>query len=85
MSTRSYHEILQLARKKLSEAELQRLAEDLKNAAPQQDGAADSQNGTTGSVYDSMSRRGLVGKLTSAPADLSTNPIHMEGFGKDAQ
>ena len=34
------------------------------------------------SLFDSLCRRGLVGCIKDAPADLSTNPKHMEGFGK---
>jgi hypothetical protein len=30
---------------------------------------------------DRMRRLGLLGCITSAPADLSTNPKYMEGFG----
>ncbi len=85
MSDHSYDEILQRARKELSETELQRLAEDLIATPPPQNGSAGAQNVVTESVYDSMNRRGLIGKLTIAPADLSTNPIYMEGFGKDAE
>jgi len=85
MSAHSYDDILQRARKELSDAELRRLADDLRTLLPQKNEDADMSNGETNSVYDSMSRRGLIGKLTTAPADLSTNPIYMEGFGKDAE
>jgi len=37
------------------------------------------------SLYDALNERGLIGSITDAPADLSTNPKHMEGFGTDAQ
>jgi hypothetical protein len=33
-------------------------------------------------VYDAMVRLGLLGCLKGGPADLSTNPIYMEGFGE---
>lgn len=36
-----------------------------------------------GSVYDALKRSGLLGRLTGGPADLSTNPTYMEGFGAD--
>jgi len=85
MSAHSYDDILQRARKELSDAELRRLADDLRTPLPQKNEDADMSNGETASVYDSMSRRGLIGKLTTAPADLSTNPNYMEGFGKDAE
>jgi hypothetical protein len=37
-------------------------------------------------AFDVMDRAGLVGCIKGAsrsPADLSTNPIHMEGFGRE--
>ena len=34
-------------------------------------------------LYDALNARGLIGFMTDGPSDLSTNPIHMEGFGKD--
>jgi len=37
------------------------------------------------SLYDALNERGLIGSITDAPADLSTNPKYMEGFGADAQ
>jgi hypothetical protein len=33
------------------------------------------------SVYDAMNRLGLLGCVTDGDSDLSTNPVHMEGFG----
>lgn len=38
---------------------------------------------TPRTLYDALKDRGLVGFMTDGPGDLSTNPIHMEGFGKD--
>lgn len=39
---------------------------------------------TTGgeSAYDAAIRLGLIGGIKDGPIDLSTNPAHMEGFGK---
>ncbi|NNJ27525.1 hypothetical protein [Alienimonas chondri] len=34
------------------------------------------------SLYDAMNEVGAIGYVTDAPADLSTNPVHMEGFGR---
>ena len=34
-------------------------------------------------LYDALNARGLIGFMTDGPSDLSTNPIHMEGFGRD--
>ena len=36
-------------------------------------------------LYDALNDRGIIGSITDAPSDLSTNPKHMEGFGTDAQ
>jgi hypothetical protein len=33
------------------------------------------------SVCDAMVRLGLLGSVTDGPADLSTNPKYMQGFG----
>ncbi len=35
------------------------------------------------SAYDIASRLGILGSAQGLPADLSTNPRHMEGFGRD--
>ncbi len=78
MSLYSYDAILKLAREELSDGERHRLVAALKKSEAQENGAANS-------VYESMANRGLIGKLTTAPADLSTNPAYMEGFGKDAK
>ena len=43
-------------------------------------------NGETGrSALDGFKERGLLGSITDAPADWSTNPKYMEGFGQDAE
>jgi hypothetical protein len=34
-------------------------------------------------LFDRAKRAGLIGCLNGAPADLSTNPKYMEGFGRD--
>lgn len=34
-------------------------------------------------LLERLNRKGLVGCLRGGPPDLSTNPIHMEGFGRD--
>ena len=43
-------------------------------------GAPKSENGET--VHEAMVRLGLLGSVKDAPADLSTNPRYMEGFGQ---
>ncbi len=35
------------------------------------------------SAYDIAKRLGIIGSAKGLPADLSTNPKHMEGFGRD--
>jgi hypothetical protein len=37
------------------------------------------------SLFDRMTRHGLLGCLEGGPADLSTHPAHMEGFGDSDQ
>lgn len=36
------------------------------------------------SFYDAATRLGLIGCVQGGPADLSTNPKYMEGFGERA-
>lgn len=40
-----------------------------------------SKNGTE-SFYEAASRLGLIGCVQGGPADLSTNPKYMDGFGE---
>jgi hypothetical protein len=48
--------------------------------------SASVQNGNgQDSLFDRMSRHGLLGCLAGGPDDLSTNPVHMEGFGNSDQ
>ena len=35
------------------------------------------------SAYDLAKRLGILGSAKGLPTDLSTNPKHMEGFGRD--
>jgi metal-responsive CopG/Arc/MetJ family transcriptional regulator len=35
------------------------------------------------SAYDVAKRAGVIGVFKGGPSDLSTNPEHMEGFGRD--
>jgi len=41
-----------------------------------------SSNGRT--MYEAFAEKGLIGCVHSRTGDLSTNPKHMDGFGKDA-
>ncbi len=36
---------------------------------------------TEPTAFDILSRSGLIGCLKGGPADLATNPAHLEGFG----
>jgi predicted DNA-binding antitoxin AbrB/MazE fold protein len=39
-------------------------------------------NGTEQTLYEVLDEVGLVGCVKNAPLDLSSNPRHLEGFGK---
>lgn len=54
---------------------LQQALAPLEQTAPVKDGGKET-------VYEAMTRLGLLGCITDAPADLSTNPVYMEGFGE---
>jgi hypothetical protein len=38
---------------------------------------------TEPSVFDLAQQAGIIGLIKDAPADLSTNPRYLEGFGRD--
>ncbi|MFW6114314.1 MAG: hypothetical protein ACOC7K_01085 [bacterium] len=38
-----------------------------------------------GSALEGFRKRGFLGSIKDAPADLSTNRKYMEGFGRDTQ
>lgn len=63
--------------KQLSPDERRQLVRELSKPEPPAAGE------TPRTLYDALKDRGLVGFMTDGPGDLSTNPIHMEGFGKD--
>jgi hypothetical protein len=48
---------------------------------------ATQNNGTDSgrTLFDAFNDHGMIGSITDAPADWSTNPKYMEGFGKDAE
>lgn len=61
-----------------------RLAETSRKRATPANAAATQEAEET--AYDLASRAGLIGCIQGAPrspTDLSTNPKHMEGFGRD--
>ena len=41
-----------------------------------------SSNAAEPTLFEAMDEAGLIGCITDAPSDLSTNPKYMEGFGK---
>ena len=75
----------------LSPEQMRRLARELETrlataakrpASARASGGQDSEE----TAYDLASRAGLIGCIKGAPrssTDLSTNPKHMEGFGRD--
>lgn len=75
MSIGPYEDILKRAREQLSDAERQKLAEELARQSPDHT----DQAGRT--LFDALEQRGIIGSIDDAPSDLSTNPSHMEGFG----
>lgn len=77
MPTKSYEEVLAEA-KELSPEDRARLASELLRPAP-------PANGELRSLYEALQARGLIGCITDAPPDLSTNPKYMEGFGQHAE
>jgi hypothetical protein len=80
MATNLYDELLRRARQELSAEERLRLISELANGT---DDSRVVQDGR--SLFDALEARGLIGFMTNGPGDLSTNPKHMEGFGKHAQ
>jgi hypothetical protein len=47
-----------------------------------EDSLSTDSDGSQESFYDAAVRVGLLGSIDDAPPDLSTNPRHMEGFGR---
>ena len=73
----SFDEVLDKARH-LSPEERQQLVRELSQPESHADGEQRS-------IYDALKARGLIGFMTDAPEDLSTNSKYMEGFGQDAR
>lgn len=44
----------------------------------------DDESNSTKSAYDILLEMGAIGIYENSPTDLTTNPEHMEGFGKNA-
>lgn len=74
----SYNRVLEEART-LSPEDQQKLVQELTRPTPP------PENGKVRTLYDAFNERGLIGFMTDAPEDLSTNPKYMEGFGQDAR
>jgi hypothetical protein len=81
MSIGSFDDILKRARQELSGEERLRLIEALSKTSQSSNGG----QGIARSLFDALNDRGLVGFMHDGPSDLSTNPVHMEGFGQHAE
>lgn len=80
MSTHPYDDILKRAKDQLTADEQRRLVDELSRHTTK------SNNGTAGrTLFDAFNDHGMIGSITDAPEDWSTNPKYMEGFGKDAE
>jgi len=51
----------------------------------QQQAAATNGTNSGRTLFDAFNDEGMIGSITDAPEDWSTNPKYMEGFGEDAQ
>ena len=51
----------------------------------QQPGTHDNGTDSGRTLFDAFNDHGMIGSITDAPTDWSTNPKYMEGFGKDAK
>jgi hypothetical protein len=81
MTQREFSHILR-SLQALSPAQLRRLRRALDAKLDENGG----DNGAEETAFDVLNRAGLIGCLEGAPrspTDLSTNPRHMEGFGRD--
>ena len=75
----------------LSPAQMRRLARELETrlaatAGKRPASAKAARRGSEETAFDVASRAGLIGCIKGAPrspTDLSTNPKHMEGFGRE--
>ncbi|QDU56794.1 hypothetical protein [Aeoliella mucimassa] len=63
----------------LTEAERAELVSSIMTAKPSHAAQTDEQ--PKRSVLDGFKERGMIGSITDAPPDWSTNPKYMEGFG----
>jgi hypothetical protein len=75
MASEPYDDILKKARELPADEQEKLIMELARSAAGQKNG-----DGTT--LGERMEARGLLG-VADGPADLSTNPKHMEGFCSD--
>jgi hypothetical protein len=75
MSSERYDDVLKRARELPADEQEQLIRQLARGAAERK-----SDNGKT--LGECMQARGLLG-MAHGPADLSTNPGHMKGFGSD--
>jgi hypothetical protein len=83
MSPNSFNEVFAAA-KQLPRKDQERLVEELSRIVASNGAALTPEIGRAQTLYDVLEASGLVGFMTEGPGDLSTNPEHMEGFGRDA-
>jgi hypothetical protein len=77
MSSEKFDEILRYARETLTPDECRKLSDELRQNNDLSNGDVSPK-----SIYDALNQLGVIGSITDGPGDLSTNPMHMEGFGK---
>ena len=79
MATDPYDDILKRAAE-LTPEQRDELIQKLQQQGTQTNG---THSGRT--LFDAFNDHGMIGSITDAPEDWSTNPKYMEGFGKDAE
>lgn len=77
----SFEKVLEDARR-LSAEDQEKLVRELRE---ERRDSGSPPEGTPRTLFDALSERGIIGSITDAPPDLSTNPKYMEGFGQHAQ
>lgn len=84
MPPKPFAEVLAEA-KRLPLEDQDRLIQELSRPTPPTNDNGSTDGKKVRTLYDAFNERGLVGFMSDGPTDLSTNPIHMEGFGRDVE
>ena len=71
----SLHERLEAAAEAAGKTESQLMREALEDYLDRQSAGP--------TAYDLFKQAGVIGSVSGGPKDLSTNPKHLEGFGRD--